>query len=81
MAAFAHYTLPANGILQITFTMPTPNTKMARIGLPHTQRPDIDNLVKAFMDSIADEKGDAHIHTIIANKIWGEFGKIEVIEE
>jgi len=74
------YTLPENGILIIKFTMPIPiRGGEVRIGLPHTQKPDIDNLVKAFMDSIA-IGSDEFIHTIHACKVWGEFGGIEVFE-
>lgn len=41
---------------------------------PHQQRPDIDNLLKGFMDAMLEE--DSHVHTIKAKKTWGEKGKI-----
>lgn len=72
------YTLPENGILVVKFIMPVPIAGgEVRIGKAHTQKPDIDNLVKAFMDGIA-IGSDEFIHTIHACKVWGEFGGIEV---
>ena len=66
----------------ITFTMPMPKSwskkkRRAHIGSPHQQKPDIDNLTKALLDAIYDD--DAHIWDLRITKIWGEYGKIEII--
>ena len=44
-------------------------------GQPHLNKPDLDNIIKFVQDSLK-EDGDQMIHTIVANKIWGEEGKI-----
>lgn len=46
-------------------------------GKPHKQKPDIDNLVKAW-DSICIEGGDAFIHTVFAAKFWSYEGRIRL---
>lgn len=43
-------------------------------GEPHRQRPDIDNLEKAVMDSLCEE--DSHIWKHRTEKVWGEKGMI-----
>ena len=69
----------------ITFVLPMPKSwskkKRARLeGEPHTQRPDLDNLLKALMDAIYKE--DSHIHALASvSKIWGAEGRIIVISE
>jgi len=65
----------------VTFIMPMAKSwsKKKRdemLGQPHTQTPDLDNLLKALWDACLDD--DAHIHTITARKIWGLSGKIEI---
>lgn len=70
-----------SGELDITFHLPVTKSykekqKTAMHGLPHTSKPDIDNLLKAFLDCFDEDKG---VHTIKAKKIWTkDFGKIEV---
>lgn len=77
--------LASNGIkscpaeFRITFVMPvfdsyTERQKQAKIGQPHTQKPDLDNLVKGFMDCFG--KDDSGVHHIEMAKIWGEKGGI-----
>ena len=66
---------------KITFYMPMPKSwpkkKQAEmIGKPHQQRPDLDNLVKAFQDCLLKE--DSQIWHIEAKKIWSDKGAIEV---
>jgi Holliday junction resolvase RusA-like endonuclease len=78
----AGISLPDSGA-RIVFVMPMPATwsktkKMLMRGSPHQQKPDIDNLLKALLDSIFDD--DAHIWDVHAVKIWGETGMIKVIE-
>jgi len=58
----------------LRFYMPIPNTKLKkyrdRVGKLHTQKPDLDNLMKAFLD--ANGKEDSHIAAINGGlkKIW-----------
>lgn len=52
--------------------------RLERVGKPHQMKPDIDNMVKAFMDAVMKE--DSHVHTIgMTKKIWGIHGYIEVV--
>ncbi len=41
----------------------------------HRQKPDLDNLIKAFLDSVA-EGDDAFVSSLSATKLWGEKGRI-----
>lgn len=45
-------------------------------GKPHQVKPDIDNLVKAFLDSLLED--DAAIWDVRATKYWGESGLIQI---
>ena len=48
-------------------------------GKPHRQKPDLDNLVKAFKDALL--KDDKGVHTYgIMQKIWGDTGEIVVLD-
>lgn len=52
--------------------------RQSRDGTPHMMKPDIDNMLKAFMDAIMKE--DSHVHTIgITKKVWGIHGHIKVV--
>jgi Holliday junction resolvase RusA-like endonuclease len=70
--------------LSITFyiTMPKSWSKRKKeqmIGKPHKSRPDLDNLIKAFKDSLLVE--DSHIwHYATMEKRWSDIGRIEVYE-
>ena len=59
------------GVLEITFYIPAPKeaakTRELYRDMPHTKKPDIDNLIKAFLDCFEEDK---MIHTINAKKIW-----------
>lgn len=49
-----------------------------RIDMPHQMKPDIDNMLKAFMDALMKE--DSHVHTIgRMTKVWGLHGHIKVV--
>lgn len=67
----------------LTFHLPMPKTwsqkkKVAMLGKPHQQKPDIDNLVKAVFDSLlADDSVISEVH---ARKVWAESGAIETGE-
>jgi len=43
-------------------------------GQPHQQTPDIDNLIKGFMDALL--KQDCHVWSVNARKFWGYEGNI-----
>ena len=66
--------------LDIKFILPMPKTwsekkKKKMDGQPHKQRPDLDNLIKAFKDALLIE--DSHIHTYQnMQKVWGREGQI-----
>jgi len=69
-------------VLKIIFVLPvadgiTGKKRAERIGQFHTQKPDIDNLIKGFMDCFG--KDDSFVHTLHARKIWGEKGKIVLV--
>ena len=73
-----------NGQIAITFNIKMPKSwskkkKDEMNGQPHQQKPDIDNLVKAYMDAVLDE--DKHIYQIFADKYWSHHGSIEVHQE
>ena len=70
--------------VSVVFTLSMPKSwsqkkRELMLGKPHTQKPDIDNLVKALLD--ANFKEDSQIHTIQAHKRWGVSGTIEIIRE
>jgi Holliday junction resolvase RusA-like endonuclease len=57
------------------FDMPTP--KADRHGLPHTFRPDADNLAKLALDAVMDAgllKDDAAVSTLVVTKTWAGKG-------
>jgi Holliday junction resolvase RusA-like endonuclease len=63
----------------IKFVMPFPvsyteKKKDTLRGKPHTQKPDLDNLVKGFMDCFGTD--DSGVHWIRMSKVWGDEGKI-----
>jgi len=67
--------------LELKFIIPMPiswsQKKRAKFDeMPHQNRPDLDNLVKAICDAF--EKEDAHIWRIKASKYWGENGCIYI---
>jgi len=68
-------------ILNITFILPMPESwsakkRLAMNGTPHQQRPDRDNLLKAFQDTF--EGDDGFVWDGRTTKLWGEVGKIIV---
>lgn len=71
-------TLPQEGA-HVVFVLPMPSSwsqkKRDRMReSPHQQKPDIDNLLKAFLDKLLSE--DKEVWDIRASKIWGEKGQI-----
>lgn len=67
--------LPESGA-HVIFYLPIPKNGIKRLGKPHQQKPDCDNLLKALMDAIYDD--DAHIYDIRVSKFWSEKGYIEI---
>jgi Holliday junction resolvase RusA-like endonuclease len=68
--------------LDIIFYLPMPKSwsKKKRTemnGTYHDQKPDIDNLAKAFMDAFGSE--DKHVAILHAEKYWAEKGYIELL--
>ena len=75
-------------IESMTFYLPIPNPqvgskkiikeKLSRIGNPHRQKPDIDNLIKPILD--ASGKDDSHIWRCgEVKKLWADYGKGKII--
>ena len=76
MAADAHGVIAAQAVAVVMrFDMPTP--KADRHGLPHTFRPDADNLAKLALDAVMDAgllKDDAAVSTLVVTKTWAGKG-------
>lgn len=75
-------------IKSITFYMEVPmpanlskkvrEEREARLGQPHKMKPDIDNMLKAFMDAFMKE--DSHVHEIgCMKKVWSKHSYIELV--
>jgi Holliday junction resolvase RusA-like endonuclease len=67
--------------VQFHITMPkswSDKKKELMDGKPHQQKPDIDNLVKAVMDSLS--SNDAHVYHITASKYWAKQGSVNIEE-
>lgn len=76
------YELPMK--LVIVFYLPMPDSwsqakKREKIGTPHDQKPDIDNLAKGFMDAFKTE--DKHVAFLYAEKYWAREGGIIIYQE
>lgn len=69
--------------IELSFFMPLPRTKRLRNskGLYHTNKPDLDNCIKFFLDVMSGiiYKDDAYIYKIIASKCYSGDPRIEVI--
>ena len=68
---------------KVIFIIPMPKSyskkkKDLLDGRGHQLRPDVDNLLKAWLDSVC-KSGDEHVYDIHPVKVWGREGKIEVI--
>lgn len=71
------------GRFEINFDMPMPESwskkeKSLMIYQPHTQAPDLDNMIKAFLDALCDD--DSFVHTVNASKKWHTVGQIWVVQ-
>lgn len=70
---------------KLTFILPMPGSwgqkkRAAHDGQPHLQKPDVDNLLKAFIDSLYRDQDDSHVYSIWSEKRWGDEGLIIVQE-
>lgn len=54
--------------------------KLEMVGKKHQQRPDLDNLVKAFQDALSDEDGYVAVYKNVG-KYWSLEDKIIVYEK
>ena len=78
--AWGDRTFPPAGA-HLIFHLPMPKSwskkkKAEMIGQPHQQKPDVDNMLKAFLDALHTD--DAHIYDLRGSKYWAEGGYIEV---
>ena len=69
------------GQLHIEFYLQMPKgwsakKKKEMLGMPHTVKPDIDNLVKAFMDSF--RKNDSFVYRLHTAKWWADKNAIAI---
>ena len=70
----------------VIFFLPMPKSwskkkKEAMLHQPHQQTPDVDNLLKAFLDSVC-KGGDEHVYSVKVSKLWAREGEILVdVEE
>lgn len=79
------YALPSYELgleLHIIFYLPlkasySKKKKAELLGTLHSEKPDIDNLVKGFMDAFGGE--DKHVAILRAEKYWAEEGAIEIL--
>lgn len=67
----------------LTFHLPMPKSwskkrRNQMLGTPHKQKPDIDNLVKSFLDCLLED--DSYVWRVDASKLWSEGGSIEFEE-
>ena len=70
--------------LSLTFVLPMPNSwsgkkKQRMNDAPHQQRPDLDNLIKAFQDALYADDAEVYEYGTM-RKVWGETGHIVIHE-
>ena len=69
--------------LALRFFLPMPPSwskkkKLQSDGKPHQNKPDIDNLIKSFLDTLCEN--DQYVYAVKAEKYWSTEGYIEVEE-
>lgn len=74
------FTMPESGA-RVTFWLPMPDSWGAKVkaineGQPHRRAPDVDNLLKAFLDALYSD--DSGIWNVTAEKRWATKGCITV---
>lgn len=75
------YKKPILGTVELEFHIAMPKSwskskKLQKLGQPHTQKPDIDNLCKSVLDALC--KDDSHVWNITATKHWANEGSIVI---
>lgn len=75
---------PVDAFIYVTMAIPPSWSKKrqeAALGQPHTQRPDLDNQVKAITDAINGiiYKDDSQICSLHCKKVWGTTGMVQVL--
>ena len=60
----------------VRFEMPVPKSGLDRVGKPHEQKPDKDNLEKALLDALFGE--DCHVYSTLCEKLWALQGGIVI---
>lgn len=65
----------------VIFIIPMPKSwskkkRREMLGEPHRQRPDLDNILKGFLDALFED--DAGVWDGRATKLWGDVGQIIV---
>lgn len=73
--------VPAALALRFELSMPQSWSKAKKEsmrGEPHQQTPDIDNLIKAFLDALCEN--DSYVYSVTAEKYWSDEGSIELID-
>ena len=89
LARQTHYMFKENiqkdGEMWIVFVMPLPASwskkkKLELNGAPHQQKPDVDNLLKGFLDAFLVE--DEQVYEVHVKKLWGKkpgiyYGKVD----
>lgn len=74
------WTLPPAGA-HVIFYLPLPKTAKKlnlKDGSPAITRNDIDNLLKAFLDSICKDSDDGYIYDLRVGKYYAEIPRVEV---
>lgn len=79
-AARHRFSVPDSG-LRVTFYLPMPKSwskskRGTMLWKPHQQTPDIDNLIKSFLDALCGD--DCTVWEITGRKFWSEAGAIMV---
>lgn len=69
--------------ISLTFYLPMPKSwskkrRNEMLGMPHQSKPDIDNLIKCFLDCLLED--DSYVWRVDAFKLWSEDGSIEFKE-
>ena len=74
-AKAVEYGITLPNAFSVTFYMTMPKSwskkkKAAHVGKPHQVKPDLDNVLKGFMDALRTE--DARVYAVSASKVWSE---------
>lgn len=75
LALAVNFELPPSHY-HLVFSIKPTKKNLKKIGTPHQQRPDKDNLEKGFLDILFKE--DSHVWDGRVSKVWAEEGRIDV---